>query len=82
MLVLLGLLATVAAVPDSLTFSGREGNLEVRIPRIESPEVDVDARLDESVWARAAVLSDFNPDRPITPKDLAGMLANQGAKEN
>lgn len=29
-----------------------------------------------------AVLQDFNPDRPITPKDLAEMLASQGAKEN
>ena len=29
-----------------------------------------------------AVLPDFNPDHPITPQDLAGMLAEQASKEN
>jgi len=72
MLVLLGLLATVTAVPDSLIFSGRQGDLEVRVPRIESPDVDVNASLDEPVWARAAVLSDFTQYEPVegvTPEE-------------
>ncbi len=72
MLVLLGLLATVTAAPDSLIFSGRQGDLEVRVPRIESPDVEVNARLDEPVWARAAVLSDFTQYEPVegvTPEE-------------
>ena len=51
--------------PDSLTFSGRGGRLEVHVPRIQNPNVQMDGRLDEPIWQRAALLSDFTQYEPV-----------------
>ncbi len=59
----LALLAPVQA--DTLRYSGREGQLEVRPPRVESPSISVDARLDEPEWASAAILTGFTQYTPI-----------------
>src|SRR5512140_739191 len=50
---------------DSATiYRGRAGELTVRPPRIDS-DIAVDGRLDEPVWARAAVLTDFSQYSPV-----------------
>jgi hypothetical protein len=45
------------------TYSGRAGNLEVRVPRHEA-ESSVDGKLDESVWNETAVLTGFSQFSP------------------
>lgn len=65
MLTLLGLAALLAVPADSLTFSGRSGDLSVRPPRIASPEVVIDGDLDDPVWQEAAVLLDFTQYEPV-----------------
>ncbi len=50
---------------DTLVYSGRDGNLDVRPPRVESPRISVDARLDEPEWADAAVLTGFTQYTPV-----------------
>jgi hypothetical protein len=65
MLTALALLVSLTATPDSLTFSGREGNLEVYIPRLAQVDLRIDGRLDEAVWAEAAVLADFTQYEPV-----------------
>ncbi len=57
--VLAGLLASAAPV-----HSGREGKLDVVIPRFEAG-VEVDGRLDEPVWNDAASLTDFSQYAPV-----------------
>lgn len=54
----------VAAPGDSLVFEGSEGELRVRPPRVESPGIAVDGRLQESVWSDAARLSGFTQYEP------------------
>jgi uncharacterized protein DUF5916 len=53
-----------AALPVPAAHSGREGQLEVAPPRIEG-SVDVDGRLDEPEWARAARLTGFSQYAPV-----------------
>ncbi|MGD8322202.1 MAG: carbohydrate binding family 9 domain-containing protein, partial [Gemmatimonadota bacterium] len=63
---LLGLAALLSLpAPDSLTFSGRDGGLDVEVPRVESPAVDIDGNLDEPVWREAAVLDGFTQYEPV-----------------
>jgi hypothetical protein len=50
--------------PDSLTYSGRTGRLEVSIPKFDV-DVDIDGNLDDEVWSRAALLSDFTQYEPV-----------------
>ena len=58
------LLLLQAGAPDtSRVYSGREGRLEVRIPRVEA-DIAVDGQLDEPVWAQAAVLTGFSQYAP------------------
>lgn len=45
-------------------YDGSAGALRVRAPRVESPQVRVDGRLDEPVWSEAAVLSGFTQFAP------------------
>jgi hypothetical protein len=46
--------------------SGREGKLEVAIPRIEPISgLAIDGRLDEPEWAEAAALTDFSQYSPV-----------------
>ena len=47
-----------------LRFDGSARQLEVPLPRIESPGVRVDGVLDEPVWARAAILTGFSQYEP------------------
>lgn len=49
---------------DDLTYEGAAGELNVATPRIEDPRIDVDARLSEADWDRAARLTDFTQFRP------------------
>src|SRR5688500_2689290 len=46
------------------TCDGRSGSLDVEPPRIDQ-SIEVDGQLDESVWARAAVLSGFSRYAPV-----------------
>ncbi|MDH3424858.1 MAG: carbohydrate binding family 9 domain-containing protein, partial [Gemmatimonadota bacterium] len=61
---ILSLAAAVQVAPQQ-EFSGRSGQLDVTLPRIESPSISIDARLDEPEWANAAVLTDFTQYTPI-----------------
>jgi hypothetical protein len=62
---LLALLLLIS--PDSLAqpvpYSGRAGQLEVRLPRHEVEPV-TDGKLDEPVWSEAALLTDFSQFSP------------------
>ncbi|MFI5228010.1 MAG: DUF5916 domain-containing protein [Gemmatimonadales bacterium] len=53
-----------AAADSTLVYSGRQGRISVALPRIEA-DVDVDGRLDEAVWARAALLTGFSLYQPV-----------------
>jgi deoxycytidine triphosphate deaminase len=55
----------VQADPGGQVYSGREGRLNVDVPRVEVPSIAVDARLDEPEWAGAAVLTDFTQFTPV-----------------
>src|SRR4029077_7052690 len=48
---------------DSTTYSGRDRQLDVRIPRLEA-EVVIDGDLADSVWGRAARLTGFSQYSP------------------
>ncbi|HET8713525.1 MAG TPA: DUF5916 domain-containing protein [Gemmatimonadales bacterium] len=61
---LLTLCLLLCADPDSLgIYSGRERQLDVRIPRFDA-EVLIDGDLRDSVWVRAAVLTGFSQYAP------------------
>jgi hypothetical protein len=61
---LLTLFATASLVLDpTTTYSGRQGELQVRPPRIDEP-VTVDGVLDEPAWSRAALLTGFTQYAP------------------
>ena len=67
--------ATVASTPME-SYSGRHGQLHVRIPRLEMDAV-VDGRLDDPAWARAALLtgfSQFSPQDGIAASDSTEVL--------
>ncbi|HXD48959.1 MAG TPA: DUF5916 domain-containing protein [Gemmatimonadaceae bacterium] len=58
---------TAGAAPagDSLAvYNGRAGRISVAVPRFET-DVAVDGRLDEPVWARAALLTGFSLYQPV-----------------
>src|SRR2546427_4528266 len=58
------LLALLLLFPaDSMIYSGRDRELEVRIPRIEA-DVLIDGDLSDSVWAHAAALTGFSQYAP------------------
>jgi hypothetical protein len=66
--------------PDSIglpaTYSGRAGQLDVRIPRHEA-EPSVDGKLEEEVWGSAAILtgfSQFSPTDGIPAADSTEVL--------
>src|SRR6266480_1494873 len=53
-----------AAVPDSMViYSGRQRQLDVRIPRFDA-DVVIDGDLADSVWAHAALLTGFSQYAP------------------
>ncbi|WP_373062461.1 DUF5916 domain-containing protein [Gemmatimonas sp.] len=59
----------VVAAPDSVvasrTYSGREGQLDVRPPLVVGADVALDGRLDETVWSKAALLTQFTSHNPV-----------------
>jgi hypothetical protein len=46
-------------------FSGRDGQLDVTVPRIQDADIDIDGRLDEATWTQAAILTDFTQYDPV-----------------
>ena len=56
---------TVPGGPAARSYSGRERQLDVEIPRAEAPQLAVDGRLDEEVWHRAARLTGFSQYAPV-----------------
>lgn len=59
------LLALLQSASDPApVFSGRDLQLDVRIPRLEA-EIRVDGVLDEPVWREAALLTGFSQYRPV-----------------
>ena len=65
MLKLLSLVALLSAPADSVIYSGRAGHLDVSPPRISSPSVSIDGRMDEAVWSDAAILTGFTQYEPV-----------------
>lgn len=60
------LLLLAAPPPDSAAiYRGAAGELRVAIPRHEQVEIDLDGRLDEPIWAQAAMLTDFTMYEPV-----------------
>jgi hypothetical protein len=53
-----------AAAAGSVVHSGREGRLDVAIPRLDIA-IEVDGALDEPVWGQAARLVDFSQYAPV-----------------
>lgn len=59
-------LASLIALADSpalLTYSGRENQIQVAVPRLDE-SILVDGLLDDAVWASAARLTDFSQYSP------------------
>jgi Domain of unknown function (DUF5916) len=65
MLTILGLVAALHAAPDSILYSGRRGELDVALPRIENAQIHVDGKLDEAAWSRAAIMGGFTQYEPV-----------------
>ena len=58
------LLVLGLAQDTSAGFSGRAGRVRVQVPRIDTT-VTIDGRLDETIWSRAARLTDFSQYQPV-----------------
>ncbi|HYD54611.1 MAG TPA: DUF5916 domain-containing protein [Gemmatimonadaceae bacterium] len=66
------LLQLSAALPQEApaVHHGRQSQLDVRVPRIESPSaILIDGVLDEAEWTRAAVLTGFSSYRPVDGRE-------------
>ncbi len=61
-LALLSALA-LAEPPALLTYSGRQNQLKVAVPRLDET-ISVDGRLDDPAWSKAARLTDFSQYSP------------------
>lgn len=46
-------------------YSGTAAEIQVETPFVAQAGIDVDGRLDEAVWAEAAILGDFTQYRPL-----------------
>jgi hypothetical protein len=57
-------LAGLSIDDPPLVYNGRGGQLEVPVPRLDA-ELSVDGKLDEPVWAQAAVLTGFSQFSPV-----------------
>lgn len=71
------LLTQLAVTATDPVYVGREGQLNVRIPRIASDDVTVDGALTEPEWQQAAVLtgfSEFSPQDGIPAADSTEVL--------
>ena len=57
-------LLSAPVIPDPpLIYSGRVGQLQVQIPRLEV-DLSIDGKLDEAAWGQAAVLTGFSQFAP------------------
>jgi len=54
-----------ASRPEGERYTGTAAELEVLTPSVESAEIDVNGRLDEAVWAQAALLDGFTQFDPV-----------------
>lgn len=63
-MIVAALLGLALLQDSSLVYSGRAGQTQVVIPRIDA-SVTVDGRLDEPVWQHAARLTDFSQYQPV-----------------
>ena len=63
MLLALLLLTQAGASDSSRVYAGRDGRLDVRIPRIEA-DATIDGQLDEPAWRSAALLTGFSQYAP------------------
>lgn len=59
------LMTAAPARPVSDVYRGRENEVAVRTPRVEAEDVEVDGRLEEAAWGRAAVLTGFSEYEPV-----------------
>jgi len=76
MLLALALLTTWKIPDPPAVYSGRAGQVEVRIPRLEA-DLSVDGKLTEAVWGESAVLtgfSQFSPTDGIPAADTTQVL--------
>jgi hypothetical protein len=63
-MILPALFSLMVAQDTSLSFSGRANRVQVPIPRIDAT-AQIDGRLDETVWQRAARLVEFSQYQPV-----------------
>jgi uncharacterized protein DUF5916 len=76
MLLALALLTTWKIPDPPAVYSGRAGQVEVRVPRLEA-DLSVDGKLTEAVWGESAVLtgfSQFSPTDGIPAADTTQVL--------
>src|SRR6185312_3242603 len=76
MLLALALLTTWKIPDPPAVYSGRAGQVEVRIPRLEA-DLSVDGKLTEAVWGESAVMtgfSQFSPTDGIPAADTTQVL--------
>ena len=76
MLLALALLTTWKIPDPPAVYSGRAGQVEVRVPRLEA-DLSVDGKLAEAVWGESAVLtgfSQFSPTDGIPAADTTQVL--------
>ena len=59
------LVASLLVPADTITFSGQTLQLEVIPPRMESPQIRIDGRMEEDEWQDAAVLQGFTQYEPV-----------------
>ncbi len=52
-------------LPAVAEYDGSAGQLDVATPRVEDPDIDIDGRLDDAAWARAALLRNFSQYDPV-----------------
>jgi hypothetical protein len=69
-LILLAALATSDPATAPPVYSGRDGQLRVKLPRSDEP-VAIDGALDEAAWGRAARLVDFSQYAPVDGRPAA-----------
>lgn len=68
---MLAVLLLLQSVTPQQVYDGQQRQLDVRIPRIESPVVQLDGVLNEAVWQHAALLTGFSQYRPVDSRPAA-----------
>ncbi|MGH7652387.1 MAG: DUF5916 domain-containing protein [Gemmatimonadaceae bacterium] len=60
----IALTATILFQDSTLTYDGRQKNVHVQVPRVDTT-ITIDGNLDEPVWRRAARLTGFSQYQPV-----------------